>query len=290
MNGIDVFSPTSLDEAFSLIKQQGRKAMIIAGGTDVLVKLKNNKITADCLINIKGIKKLDALTYDRESGLRIGALATLSAIECAEIVKEKLPVLAETVKKIGTPGIRKSATVAGNLCNAAPSADMAPLLMVLDAKVKLAWENGEKIVSINQFFKGPGETILQPGQIITEIQVPNLPPSSSVTYLKHSRVKGADLAQVGVAVMLQMAGDTISDIRIALGAVAPTPIRSREAEKILLGKAATEKLIIDSGMAATREASPINDQRSSADYRREIIVILVRKAVNSAMKQIRGES
>ncbi|GAH03264.1 unnamed protein product, partial [marine sediment metagenome] len=192
----DYFVPKTVEEAISLLLEYGEKSKIIAGGTDLLVQVKNRAVLPDFLISIGGIGDLDYINYDKINGLRVGALATIGSIENSSLIRSKFSILAQAAGMLGSPVIRSQATIGGNLCNAAPSADTAPALMVLEARVKIVGVDGEKIVSIGDFFTGPGQTIIKHGQALTEIQVPNLPPQSGAAYLKQTRRQGADLAVV----------------------------------------------------------------------------------------------
>jgi carbon-monoxide dehydrogenase medium subunit len=189
---------------------------------------------------------------------------------------------------LGTPAIRNQATLGGNLCNAAPSADTAPPLLVLGAKAKIVGKEGEKTVSLGDFFVGPGQTILGQDHLLTEIQVPNILAHSGGAYVKQKRRQGADLAVVGVAALVVMEGKVVKDVRIALGAVAPTPIRAKKAEEILRGKKLDQELLEKCGQTAAGEASPIDDIRGSADYRRELLAVLTKRAITQAIEQAEG--
>jgi carbon-monoxide dehydrogenase medium subunit len=186
---------------------------------------------------------------------------------------------------LGTPAIRNQATLGGNLCNAAPSADTAPPLLVLGANAKIVGKEGEKIVPIEDFFVGPGQTVLGQDHLLAEIRVPNIPARSGGAYLKQKRRRGADLAVVGVAAWVVVRGKVLEDVKVALGAVAPTPIRAKEAEEILRGRKLDQELLEKSGQAAASEASPIDDIRSSADYRRELLAVLTKRAITRAIQQ-----
>jgi carbon-monoxide dehydrogenase medium subunit len=212
----------------------------------------------------------------------------MAELAASPLLQSKFNLLAQAAGSVGTPTIRNQATLGGNLCNAAPSADSAPSLLVLGAKAKIVWKKGEKIVPIEDFFKGPGQTMLGPGQLLTEIQIPNLAPRSGAVYLKEKRREGADIAVVGVAALVVLKGKVVSDVKIALGAVAPTPIRAKKAEAILKGNQLDEALLEKSSQAAFDEAKPISDIRSSADHRRRLVAVLTKRAVAQAVQQAEG--
>ncbi len=283
------FSPNSVEEAISLLSKYGDEARVISGGTDLLVQMKRNILLPDYLISVSNIRDLDYIKYDQTKGLRIGALTTIGYVANSPLVQGKFGVLAQGAALLGTPIIKNQGTIGGNLCNAAPSADIAPPLIVLGAQAKIAGIDGEKTVPVEDFFAGPGATVLKHHQLLVEIQIPNPRPHSGGSYIKQTRGKGADLAVVGVAAFVVMDRDTIGDVKIALGAVAPTPVRAKKAEAILKGLRLDDKLLSESGQAASYESKPIDDVRSSADYRRKLVAVLTKRAVVQAVQQAQSE-
>ena len=286
----ECLEPRTVQEACSLLSQYKEKARVIAGGTDLLVKMKNREIRPQYLISFRNISHLNYIEHEEAEGLRIGTLATLNALETSTLVQGKSGVLAQAIRQMASPPIRSLATIGGNLCNAVPSADTAPPLIVMGAKLKLVSPNGERIILLQEFFTGPEETILGDGEILEEIRVPNPLPHSGGVYIKLMMRRALDLAIVGVAAMITRdpAKGVCQDIRIALGAVAPTPIRAREAESILKGKSLEDKLIAQAGQAAANEAHPISDIRSSAEYRREMVGVLTRRVVSQAWEKAKS--
>lgn len=274
----------TIEEACLLLSRYKSKAKVIAAGTDLLVLMKNRVVRPQYIINIKAIADLDYIHYN-EKDLRIGALTTLDEIANSPLIRQKLPALADTVCQIATPQVRNVATIGGNLCNAAPSADTAPLLIVLGAKVEIKSLQREKTIALEEFLTGPRQSILQDDEILIEIQIPNLSPHTRSTYQKLPARTTIDIAAVGVAaaVTLDLTGTTIVDAKIALGAVAPTPIRAYNAERIIKGKAIEDELIVMSAQAAAEEANPISDIRASADYRREMVKVLTNQAIRQAI-------
>jgi carbon-monoxide dehydrogenase medium subunit len=243
----------------------------------------------DYFISIERIDSLDHIDYDEKAGLRIGSLTTLLSIENSDLIQSKFRVLSQAASTLGPKAIRNRATIGGNLCNAAPSADAAPALMVLGASVKIRGVEGERLIPIENFFTGPGQTHLGNNQILTEILVPNLPPDTGAVYLKETRTRGADLAIVGVAALVTTENDVIKDVKIAIGAAAPTPIRAKKAEKILKGKKPDEELLQRAGQSASEDSNPIDDVRASADYRHKLVSVLVKRAVKQAADRARME-
>ena len=284
---IEYFRPRTIQEACSLALQYKGEAKIIAGGTDLLVEMKRKEVLPKYIIDIKDIPGQDDIIYDEKGGLRIGALATIRSIEVSPLIREKFGILAQAASKLGTWQVRNRGTIAGNLVTAAPSADTIPALMVLGAKIKIMGADGERVVPIENFFTGPLKTVLRPEEILAEIHVPNLPPRSGGAYIKHTVRKAMDLAIVGVAALVTMDGDAVSDARIALGTSAPTAIRARRAEEILKGHKISDDLLEKAGQIALEESSPRDSLRASAAYRSKLIKVLVPRAIKQAVEQVK---
>jgi carbon-monoxide dehydrogenase medium subunit len=289
MRRFEYFEPDTLSEAVSLLSRYNGQASIFAGGTDLLVEIKEHLRTPDYVINIKKIPGMDHLTFSDSNGLRIGSLATVRTVETSAIVVEKYAGLAQAARELGSIQVRNRATVAGNICRASPSADTLPPLIADGATVKLFGPAGERVVLLEEFFTGPGQTILARDEILVEIAVPSPLPHTGKVYIKHGRRKAMELATVGVAVALTLTGGVCEEIRIVLGAVAPTPIRARQAEKILRGKVVDTAAISRAALAARAESRPISDVRSSAEYRREMVRVQTKRAITEALV-IAGET
>lgn len=283
----DYRRPKTLEEALGLLSKKGVKGVkVFAGGTDLMPKLRTREVEApEILMDLKGIPKLDYVQYNAKNGLRFGPLVTISEIENSPLIRDHFNVLAQAVHSMASPQVRNRGTIAGNICNAVPSADSAPALLTLEARLKLVSLKGERIVKIEDFFTGPNETVLSGREILREIRIPPLPAESRGVYLKLSPRRAMDLAIVGVAVVVIPEDGICKDIRVALGAVAPTPIRVRKAEDILRGQRVSDVLIEKVAEVASQEACPIDDHRASADYRRDMVAILVRRAVKEAVKR-----
>jgi len=280
--------PTSLSEALELLAKYNGKARVFAGGTDLLTAMKKREILPEHLINLKGIAHLKGIHFDKREGIKIGALVALGELERSKIVKESCCILWDAVNVMGSAQIRTLGTIGGNLCSAVPSADTAPPLIALGASVKMVGINGERSVLVENFFKGPGESILQTNEILTHILIPRPLENSGGIYLKLMRRNAVDLALVGVAAYLRLDSDrkVCREARIALGAVAPTPIRTRKAEEILINKEIDETLAGEAGKFASQEASPISDIRASKTYRSTMVEVLTKKAVMDTYKRI----
>lgn len=286
---MEYFEPKSIGDALSLLSKHGTEAKVIAGGTDVMVDIKF-KEEPGCLVNIKKIPSLAGIS---ESGgaLRIGALTTIREIETSALVREKLPVLWEAAHQFASLQVRNTATIGGNICRASPSGETLTPLLVLDAHAVLAFSDGERSVPFSSFFQGPGKSAAGAKGLLTEIEVPMPPAGSKGVYLKHA-VRGAmDIAMVGVAVMLTPDGgkNQIQEVRIGLGAVAPTPVRAPKTEALLKGKPLSAALLKEAGALAASEASPISDQRSSAENRRWIVEALTRRGLEQTWKAATGK-
>jgi carbon-monoxide dehydrogenase medium subunit len=281
-------APASLPEALELLSRWGEKAKVFAGGTDLLVSMKKREVLPNHLINLKGISELKGVSDEKE-GLKIGALVTLGEIERSKTVKEKYSILWEAVSVMASPQVRTLGTIGGNLSSAVPSADTAPPLIALGASVSLKGIQGERRVRVEDFFRGPGESVLKPDEILTQILIPKPSDGSGGTYLKMMRRNALDLALVGVAAFLRLDlnKQLCKEARIVLGAVAPTPIRALKAEQILIGKEMNEALAKEAGRTASEEARPISDVRASMEYRQTIISILTKRALMKAYNTIR---
>ena len=280
-------TPTSLYKALDLLDKYDGKARVFAGGTDLLVSMKKREVLPEHLISLKGIAKLKGI-HDEKKGMKIGALVTLGEIEHSKIIQDRFCVLWDAVQVMASLQVRNLATIGGNLCSAAPSADTAPPLIVLDASAEIISANGKRKVLVENFFKGPGESVLKPGEILTQIMIPNPPQKSAGAYFKLMRRAAMDLAQVGVAVCLSLDSEKriCKGARIALGAVGSTPIRALRAEQVLLNEGVNETVGKEAGKIAAQEANPRSSVRASKEYRKEMIEVLTKRAVMEAYQRI----
>jgi carbon-monoxide dehydrogenase medium subunit len=282
MRRFEYFEPGTLAEAVALLGQHRGRAQALAGGTDLLVELKEQLRRADCVVNIKKIPGIGTLSFDARTGLRIGALVTAREIELSDAVLRHYVSLAQAARELGSIQVRNRATIVGNVCRASPSADTLPPLIADGAEVVIEGRAGRRSLPLEDFFTGPGKTVLAPDELVTELRVPAPAPRTGKVYIKHGRRKAMELATVGVAVSL-----SDSDLRIVLGAVAPTPIRARRAEEILRGKKIDDAAIERAAQAAVKEARPISNVRASAAYRREMVGVLTRRALQRALEASR---
>lgn len=285
----DYFAPQCLPEASTLLVERGETARLLAGGTDLLVRMKKGEINPSTLINLKGIQGLNGIEGDPEQALSIGALTPISALMQSSIIHLAFPVLAQAAGLLGSPPIRNLATLGGNIGRASPASDMAPSLMVLMARVSVEGPGGKRELPLESIFAGPGKINLKAGDVMTAFRVPKMPPRSAAVYLKLGRREGMDLALVGVAVFLQLneKGET-TGARIALASVAPIPIRARKAEEELLFGPITGDRARKAALAAVADSCPISDMRASASYRKEMIEVFTRRAVEEARQRAEG--
>ena len=273
-----------MEEAVSLMVRHKGKAVWLAGGTDLLVEMKHGKLSPRIIINLKKIPDLYGIKVNEAGDLLIRALVTLGTIEESLIVEKGWPILNEAARGVGSVQIRNLATLGGNICRASPSADMIPPLIVLRGIARTIGPQGDRTVPMEDFFKGPGETVLEKTELLREIIVPKRLPNSGGSYLKLSPRNAMDLALVGVAVEIALnpRSEICEDIRIALGAVAPIPIRSREAEKVLIGSRIEESLVDKAAKCASKESKPISDIRGSEAYRKSMVNVMTRRAIQNA--------
>jgi carbon-monoxide dehydrogenase medium subunit len=287
----DALTARSVEEACALLDRYGAEAQVLAGGTDLLVQMKHRRVIPKRLINIKHIPGLDHIRYREGEGLRIGALATIQSIKDSPIVNKHCPLLAQAAGKVGTVHIRHLGTLGGNLANASPSAEFAPALLVSGASVICAGIAGERTIPIEKLFVSPGRTTMRSAELLTEIRVPETPRASASVYMKHS-LRRMDVAVAAAAVFVRLEGDVCREAKIALGAVAPTPLRARKAEAALVGQSvgagARQELFADVARIAADEALPIDDIRAFASFRREVVRNLVRQGLDRTIIRARA--
>jgi len=283
----EYFAPKDVRDACRFLQEHDGRAKVMAGGTDLLVHMKYRAVTPQYVVGLKHLPDLGYVEYIEDKGLRIGTLATHQSVAESPLIKERFGALGGACSKVGTPQIRSMGTVGGNLCNGSPSSDSAPPLIALNAAVKLQGLEGERVIPLEAFFVGPGETALRAGEILTEIQVPSPPLRTQLAYVKLPARTAVDMAAVSAAVFLTLdsKNEICHDIRIVLGAVAPIPLRARRAEEVLRGKKIEDQLIQQTARLASEEAQPISDIRSSANYRKEMVKVLTKQAIRQALGQ-----
>jgi xanthine dehydrogenase iron-sulfur cluster and FAD-binding subunit A len=291
VNGFDYAEPTTLDEALAVLAEHGDAASVLAGGTDLLVQMKMERRAPGVVVSLRRVAGLDAITWD-ENGLRIGALATIAAVRRHPVVQAHYPALAEACASFSTTQVQMMGTLGGNLCNGSPASDSAPALIAYEAQVALRSAAGERMLPVEDFFRGPGKTALSRGEMMVAVWLPEPLPQPSpyegegARFLKISRVS-ADIAKASAAVWLARDGDCVTGCRLAFGSVAPTPMRSRRAETLLLGQPFTPALAAEAGRIAAEEMTPIDDVRSTAQYRRQIVAVMVYDGLMAAWERSR---
>lgn len=286
MHPFELLRPATAKEVVTLLAQHGSRASLLAGGTDLLVEIKEGIRAPDIVVDAKRVPDLARLEIST-AGLHFGALVTARQLETTAAVREHYAGLWQALRVLGSIQVRNRATVAGNVCRASPSADTIPPLITDSATVHLLGPAGERSMLLEAFFTGPGKTRLEIGEIVTGFSVPPPPPRTGKCYIKLGRREAMELATVGVAATVTMSGDTVADLRIALGAVAPTPIRAQAAEAVLRGRTPSDAALAECARAAAAETSPISNIRGSADYRRRMVQELTARAVTAALENAR---
>jgi CO/xanthine dehydrogenase FAD-binding subunit len=284
VQAFDYHTPETLVEALSLLERLDGRARLIAGGTDLLLKMRAGVLAPPVLINIKRLPELKGIEFDEREGLRLGALATVREWARAGAIKSHYPVVAQAAGLMASEQVRSLATLGGNLCNAAPSADLAPPLIALDATAEVVGPAGERTLPLADFFLGPGQTVLQSGELLRAIRLP--PPRGRAVYWRHTPRAAMDIAVAAAAVWLLFEGAVCREARLVLGAVAPIPLRVHQAEAELTGRPLTPDSAERAAAAAAAGCSPIDDIRASAAYRRRIVAVLVRRGLWSLMAEV----
>ena len=282
MRRFELALPESLDDCLRLLAERGPETKLLAGGTDLLPQMKNGVLMPKRVIDLSGVARVKILECDAK-GLRIGAAVPARQLERDPRVRAGYTSLAESAALVGSVQVRNLATVGGNLCNAAPSADMAPPLVALEAQAVIAGPRGERRVPLSDFFTGVRTTVLGPHELLVEIVVPAPGPHSGGCYIRHTPRRELDIAVVGVASQVTLANGVCAKARISLAAVAPTPVRATAAEAALEGKPLTADLIERAVDLAAQGAKPISDQRGSADFRRHLVRVLTRRTLTTAL-------
>jgi carbon-monoxide dehydrogenase medium subunit len=280
----EYFAPTTLKEALTLMDKYQDEAKVIAGGQSLLILMRQGLVTPKYLIDIKGISDLNYIESDAKGGLKIGALTTHRTVEKSPMMRNGFSVLAEIERKVASIQTRNWGTIGGELCHGDPAEDPAPVFITLNATLKMAGLKGERTMAVEDFTLDYFETALKTGELLTEIQVPVVPPHTGTAYTKFTVIEN-DLPTVGAAVSITLgSGDDICrDVRVALSASAPTPMRAKQAEAVLRGKEITDALLKEAGEVASTEAEPVSDIYASEEYRRELIKVLVKRVGKEAL-------
>jgi len=281
--------PTTVSGACEIMGRLREKARPLAGGTDLIVNMKKKLVRPDHLVSLGSIDILKGI-IEEDGLLTIGACVTAAELAGAAVIRQNLSALAEGARVLGSPLIRNLATVAGNLVSARPAADLPPPLMVYGARAMLLKTSGERSVELKDFFVGPGKTVMDPDEILTRITIEVPQGRYGDSYIKLGVRQTLEISLVNVAAFIQLDGpdSSIAKSRIVLGSVGPTPLRAVSAEKVLLGQSPSDALFARAGEAAARDAKPIDDFRGSAEYRRDMVAVLTRRALNAALDRARS--
>jgi carbon-monoxide dehydrogenase medium subunit len=284
-------TPKNVKEVHAALKEFGTDAKLIAGGTALVIMMKQRLVRPSCLVSLQSVRGYNGIEAS-DGGIRIGGLATHRAVETSPLIRRRLPMLAETYHHVATLRIRNVATVGGGLAHADPNQDPPPSLIALGATVKATSANGSRVIPLDEFFTDYYETVLNPDEIITELFVPKLPANSGGAYLKFLPRTADDYATVSAAAMLSLDKNrkTISDVRIALGSVGTTPIRARDAETLLRGQPVKPEAFREAAEKAKEAVDPISDFRGSAGYKKEMAGVFVRRALEKALAEIRQQA
>jgi len=276
--------PKTVEEALKLLSQYDEgECKVIAGGQSLIILMKQRLLTPKYLINIKGLSDLDYIKLDDKQGLKIGALATHRSIEKSPIIQNGFSVLAEMEQNISSVETRNWGTIGGNVSHGDPGGDPVPVLIALDGKLKMTSLSGERTVDAEDFTLDYFETALRHDELLAEIQIPSIPPSTGVKFTKYSQIVG-DYATASVAVLITLDKKEICDnVRIALGSVAVAPMRAKKAEEILKGKKISDDLLAEAGRIASEEASPTTDAEVSEEYKRDLVKVLVKRVGSEAL-------
>lgn len=292
MRRFDYVAPRSLAEAVAALAAQPQGSRPLAGGTDLVIHMKERGRRVPSVVSLRGISEIRNIVESADGGLRIGAMVPAGEVAASAAVQQRYPGIVDGAVLVGSVQIRNRGTIGGNFCNAAPSADVVPPVIAAGATLRIVGPDGERTIPAEGFFVGPGTTVLRHGEILAEILVPAPPPRTSGAYLRHVPRREMDIAVVGVGIQLTLneALDTIDAARVVLASVAPTPIRARSADAALQGKPANEQTLAVAGEAAAGDARPITDVRGSDDYRRELLKVYTRRVAQIAIDRVRGTS
>ncbi len=288
MNKPEYLAPKTLGEAFEALKSNPNGAMIIAGGTDMVPRMRAGVFKPELLVDLR-LLALDEITLE-DDFVRIGAYVTHSDILVSQLLGDQFPALVEAASDVAGPPIRNRGTLGGNLVNASPAADLATPLIAYDALAVIADQSGERDVPLSRFFTGPGQTVLKPGEILTAIKIQKISSRTGAKFTKLGKRKAMAIAVVSAAVRISLNEEgKIQTARIALGSVAPVPLRVPKAEEVLEGNTPDEELFAKAGQTASDECSPITDLRSTGEYRKKMVAVLVRRVLSAAWENLQAE-
>jgi CO/xanthine dehydrogenase FAD-binding subunit len=285
----DYYAPTTLEEAFELLQSKGPDARVMAGGTDLVIKMRHGALKPKAVIGLKNIKALNTITVDEQKGLTIGATALLAEVAHHPEVERLYPTIAEAARGTANVQVRNMGTVIGNLCNASPAADNAPTLLAMGAVLHIRGPKEERVLPLDQFFKGPGMTALAPFEIVTAVHVPVPPPHTGTAYMSLSARGQMDCTAIGIGAMVTLNGQICLEGRIFIGACGPLPLHASKTENVIRGRELTEDVLAEAGACASEESQPITDVRASAGYRKNMVAVLARRVLKEAHAMALGK-
>ena len=286
MNAFDYRTPRTVDEALAILREYGEDARVIAGGTALVTMLRQRLVRPGCLVSLRDVPGLDRIEV-HNGALRLGALVTHREAEISPLVRERIPVLAETFRRVATVRIRHMATLGGALAHADPNQDPPVTLLALGARVEIRGAGGSRDVAMDEFFRDYYESALEPGEIVAGVTVPVPPAGSGAAFVKFLPRTADDYATVAVAAIVTLDGDRCREARIALGSVGVTPLRGRAAEALLSGERISQRLLEAAGEAVKAEVDPLSDHRGSAAYKRDMAAVMVGRALAQAWEAAR---
>jgi len=284
-------TPKSLKEVHATLKEFGSDAKLIAGGTSLVIMMRQRLVRPNCLVSLRSVRGLNSIEI-HDGGTRIGGLATHREVESSSLLRRRLPLVTETYHHVATIRVRNMATVGGGLAHADPNQDPPPTLIALGATVKATSADGSRVIPLDEFFTDYYETVLKPDEIVTEVFIPRMAPNSAGAYLKFLPRTADDYATVSAAAVLTLdkTGKTINDVRIALGSVGVTPIRATAAEAVLRGQPLKAEAFVEAGEKAKEAVDPVSDFRGSAAYKKEMAGVFVRRALEKALATLRQQT
>lgn len=290
MKDFEYRAPSTIADAVSLLSEHGASARVLAGGTDIIVQLREGLREASLVVDVKKIPELMGLSWQEDGGLEIGASVSCHTIYNDEKIIASYPSITDSTKIIGGWQIQSRASLGGNLCNSSPAADSIPALIVENAECRIAGPTGERLVPVKEFCTAPGANVLGDGELLVSLVLPPPGKSAGSRYMRFIPRNEMDIAVTGAGAWLRLSedGESIEEARIALSAVAPTPIVAEEASSWLQGKPASEDSFSEAGDIARKASSPISDMRGPADYRTHLVGVLTKRALNGALGRARG--
>jgi carbon-monoxide dehydrogenase medium subunit len=280
--------PSSLKEALTMLEEHKDECKVICGGQSLLIIMRQGLLVTDYLVDIKHIKELDYIQFDAKAGLKIGATTTHHTIETSDVIKKNYPILVAMENKLASIQVRNWGTIGGNLAHADPSGDPCPVLMALNANIKVGSAQGERTMALEDFSVDFFETALEEGEVVLEVQVPTLEAKTGAAYQKFNLLE-SDQGMVAVAAAVTLnGGGTCKDARVVLGNAGPKPIRVKKIEELLIGKAYNEKLFAEAGAIASQDCEPVSDIHASEEHRRHLLGVLTKRMLKQAWEQAKG--